>query len=139
MGEVKPVSIGSMKVGSFIVLEGAACKVTDIQVSKPGKHGHSKIRLTCVGILDDKKRIIVAPGHDNVETPIIEKKTAQVLSITGGVTSGLLSTQKLNAYSSTFSFPFASLHLTYKEKLPSFLNSGLPDSFSIFGSLIFCV
>ena len=32
---------------------------------------------------DEKKRIIVLPGHDNVEVPIIEKKNAQVLSIAG--------------------------------------------------------
>ncbi|MCH8329470.1 MAG: translation initiation factor IF-5A, partial [Nanoarchaeota archaeon] len=36
-----------------------------------------------VGIVDEKKRIVVMPGHDNVEVPIIEKKSAQVLSIQG--------------------------------------------------------
>ena len=81
MGATKQDSIGSMQKGSYIVLEGAACKVVDIQVSKPGKHGHAKIRLTGVGLIDQKKRVIVAPGHDNVEVPIIEKKSAQVLSI----------------------------------------------------------
>ena len=84
-GETKPVSIGSLKKGSYIVIEGAACKVTDIQVSRPGKHGHAKIRMTGVGVVDDKKRVIVAPGHDNVDTPIVEKKNAQVLSITGNM------------------------------------------------------
>jgi len=84
MAETKPVSIGSMKKGSYIVIEGIACKVSDIQTSRPGKHGHAKIRLTGVGLLDDKKRIITAPGHDHVDTPIIEKKNAQVLSIADG-------------------------------------------------------
>jgi translation initiation factor 5A len=81
MGATKQDGIGNMQKGSYIVLEGAACKVVDIQVSKPGKHGHAKIRLTGVGLIDQKKRVIVAPGHDNVEVPIIEKKSAQVLSI----------------------------------------------------------
>ena len=36
-----------------------------------------------VGILDGKKRQLVMPGHDKVEAPIIEKKTAQVLSVSG--------------------------------------------------------
>ena len=31
--------------------------------------------------LDEKKRVAVMPGHDNVEVPIVEKKAAQVLSI----------------------------------------------------------
>ncbi|MBS3136436.1 translation initiation factor IF-5A [Candidatus Woesearchaeota archaeon] len=85
MGETRSASIGSMKKGSYIVLEGVASRVVDIQVSKPGKHGHAKIRLTGVGLIDNKKRVIVAPGHDNVETPIVEKKNAQVLSISGEV------------------------------------------------------
>lgn len=83
MGETKLVSIGGMQKGSYIVIDGAACKVVDTQTSRPGKHGHAKVRLSAVGLLDDKKRVIVAPGHDNVETPIIGKRTAQVLSITG--------------------------------------------------------
>lgn len=77
------MDIGEMKKGSYIVIEGAACVTTDTQVSRPGKHGHAKVRLTGVGIIDEKKRVIVAPGHDKVEVPIIEKRTAQVLSITG--------------------------------------------------------
>ena len=74
-------SVGNLQKGSYIVLEGAACRVVDTQVSRPGKHGHAKVRLTAVGIVDEKKRVVVMPGHDNVEVPIIEKKTAQVLSI----------------------------------------------------------
>ena len=74
-------SIGSLQKGSYIILEGEACRVFDTQVSRPGKHGHAKVRLTGIGIVDGKKRIIVMPGHDNVEVPIIEKKVAQVLSV----------------------------------------------------------
>ncbi|MBW2975112.1 translation initiation factor IF-5A [Candidatus Woesearchaeota archaeon] len=79
----KPVSVGTLKKGNYVVIDGAACTVSDTQVSRPGKHGHAKVRLTAVGIVDAKKRVIVLPGHDNIEAPIIEKKTAQVLSIAG--------------------------------------------------------
>jgi translation initiation factor 5A len=74
-------SVGSLQKGSYVVLEGAACRVADMQVSRPGKHGHAKVRLTAVGLVDEKKRIVVMPGHDNVDVPIVEKKSAQVLSI----------------------------------------------------------
>ncbi len=74
-------SVGSLQKGSYVILEGAASKVADMQISRPGKHGHAKVRLTAVGLVDEKKRIVVMPGHDNVEVPIIEKKSAQVLSI----------------------------------------------------------
>ena len=76
----KMVSANNVLKGSFIILEGAACKVVDVEISKPGKHGHSKVRVSAVGLVDEKKRIVVMPGHDNVEVPIIEKRTAQVLS-----------------------------------------------------------
>ena len=83
MAETKLVGVNTIKVGSYIVIEGAACKVTNIQVSKPGKHGHAKYRIEAVGLLDGRKRTIIIPGGDNVEVPIIEKRSAQVLSIAG--------------------------------------------------------
>ncbi len=79
----KLTSVGGLKKGQYVIVEGVACKVTDTQVSRPGKHGHAKVRLTAVGLIDDKKRQIVMPGHDNIEVPLIEKKNAQVLSISG--------------------------------------------------------
>jgi len=77
----KIVSVGSLQKGNYVVIDGAACRVVDTQVSRPGKHGHAKVRLTAVGIVDEKKRVVVMPGHDNIDAPVIEKKTAQVLSI----------------------------------------------------------
>jgi translation initiation factor 5A len=79
----KNQSVGSLQKGSYVILEGAACRAVDMQTSRPGKHGHAKVRLTAVGLVDGKKRIAVMPGHDNVEVPIIEKKSAQILSIQG--------------------------------------------------------
>ena len=80
---VKHVSISSLQKGNFVVIDDVACKVVDTQTSRPGKHGHAKVRLSAVGLTDGKKRVIVMPGHDHIETPIIEKKTAQVLSVSG--------------------------------------------------------
>ena len=79
--EKKITSVGSLKKGNYVILEGAACTVSDMQISRPGKHGHAKVRLSAVGIIDRKKRVVVMPGHDNIEVPIIDKRTAQVLSI----------------------------------------------------------
>ena len=82
-GEVRFTSAGAMKKGSFMLIDNVACRVTDTQTSKPGKHGHAKIRITAVGILDDKRREFVGPAHDNINVPIIEKRSAQVLSVSG--------------------------------------------------------
>lgn len=83
MSETKLVSVGTLKKGDTIIIDEAPCKITDTATSRPGKHGHAKVNLMAVGILDGKKRQIVMPGHDKIEVPIIEKKTAQILSITG--------------------------------------------------------
>ena len=83
MAGTKLESVGSLKKGSYVVLDDEACIVKNTQVSRPGKHGHAKVRLEAVGMLDGKKRQIVMPGHDNVKVPIVEKLNAQVLSVSG--------------------------------------------------------
>ena len=92
MGETKQASVGTLTRGNYIVIEGAACRVTGTQTSRPGKHGHAKVRLEAVGLIDGKKRIIVMPGHDHVEVPIVAKKTAQILSISGNTANVMDST-----------------------------------------------
>lgn len=85
LSEKKLVTVGTLKEGNLVILDDQACKIVDVKVSKPGKHGHAKVNLTAVGLLDSKKRNVVMPGHDNIEVPIIDKRSAQVLSITGDV------------------------------------------------------
>ncbi|MBN1376773.1 translation initiation factor IF-5A [Candidatus Woesearchaeota archaeon] len=83
MAGTVPKEIKSLKIGDTIVLDNEACVVQKIQVSRPGKHGHAKVRVEARGMIDGKKRQVVYPGHEHIDTPIIEKKTAQVLSISG--------------------------------------------------------
>jgi translation initiation factor 5A len=82
-GEKKSVDVSSLKVGSLMIIEEAACKIVSVDVSKPGKHGHAKINIMAVGLIDEKKRNVVMPGHENVDVPVIGKREAQVLSISG--------------------------------------------------------
>ena len=83
MADKKIVSIGSLQKGNYIIIDDVACRVVDTQTSRPGKHGHAKVRMQAVGLIDGRKREIVKPGHENVEVPIVDKRTAQVLSIAG--------------------------------------------------------
>lgn len=77
----KVTNVGSLKVGNYVILDGVACTIKSIQTSKPGKHGHAKCRIESISMTDGQKKIQVSPAHDKVDIPIIEKKTAQVLSI----------------------------------------------------------
>ena len=50
-----------------------------------------------MGLVDEKKRIEVMPGHDNVEVPIIEKRNAQVLSVQGD-TANVMDSETYETY-----------------------------------------
>jgi len=81
----KLVQANTVKVGSYIVIDEAACKVQSVDTSKPGKHGSAKVRIVATGLIDGKRRETVSPASENVPVPMIEKKSAQVLSISGDV------------------------------------------------------
>lgn len=83
MAGTKQVEVTNLKKGNYVVMDGVACVVKDTQISRPGKHGHAKVRMVAVGIIDEKKRQTVMPGHDKIDVPIIDKLNAQVLSISG--------------------------------------------------------
>ena len=75
--------IKNVKEGDYIVVDGEPCVAKKRKTSSAGKHGSTKVRLRTEGILDDQKRQIVKPSDAKVEVPIIDKKAAQVLSVSG--------------------------------------------------------
>ncbi len=97
MYEKKLVSVGSLKKGDTIIIDGNPCKISDTATSRPGKHGHAKVNLMAVGLLDGKKRNVVMPGHDRVEAPIVEKKNAQILSVSGN-TANVMDTETYETF-----------------------------------------
>lgn len=83
MAGITHKAAGSLQKGNYVVIDSAACTVTSVQISKPGKHGHAKVRVEGVGIVDGKKRQTVLPGSNDVEVPLVDKRNAQVLSVSG--------------------------------------------------------
>jgi len=75
--------VGKLKVGRYIMIDGHPCKITKIQTSAPGKHGSAKARIEGISLFDGSKHSIIKPTHDRVEVPIIDKRQAQVLAVTG--------------------------------------------------------
>lgn len=78
VGEVK-----DLKPGSYVMIDGEPCKVLKVTKSKPGKHGATKARVEATGVFDDKKRSLMKPTSASCNIPIILKKGAQVISISG--------------------------------------------------------
>ena len=83
----KPTELGSLKIGSYILLPvsdqptGDACRITEYDTSKPGKHGSAKARIVGVGIFDGQKRPHVGPVSQQIHVPLIDKRTGQIISI----------------------------------------------------------
>ncbi len=75
--------IRELKTGSYIVVDGEPCKITDYKTSKPGKHGEAKARIVAVGLFDNRKRSLVHPVKHKVHTPMVDRKKAQVLAMVG--------------------------------------------------------
>ena len=83
MADTKQAIVTSLKQGSYIIIDGIACRINKVETSRPGKHGHAKCRISADSLIDGSRKVIVLPGHDKIDVPIIEKKNAQVLSIQG--------------------------------------------------------
>lgn len=78
---LKIIDATEIKVGTNVNVDGEACTVKKIDVSKTGKHGHAKCRIEAVGMISGNKKVFVVPGHDRFEVPLVDKRKAQVLSI----------------------------------------------------------
>jgi len=77
---LKIIGATDAKVGTNIILDGISCVVKKMDVSKTGKHGHAKCRIEAVPLLGGSKKVLVIPGHDRFEVPLVEKRKAQILS-----------------------------------------------------------
>ena len=77
----KPVDAGSLRTGSYIIIDNEPCHIVEVTKSKPGKHGSAKARIVAIGVFDGVKRSIVKPVDARVDVPIIEKKSGQVIAV----------------------------------------------------------
>ena len=77
----KPMDVGALRVGSYIIIDDEPCKIVSYSKSKPGKHGAAKARIVAIGVFNEAKKTIVKPVSAQVDVPLIEKKTGQVLAL----------------------------------------------------------
>src|SRR5919112_5693286 len=79
----RPMDLGSLKVGSYIMIDGEPCRIVSYDHSKPGKHGSAKARVAAIGVFDGSRHSMVSPVSANVEVPLINKNTGQIISMSG--------------------------------------------------------
>ena len=88
----RPVDLGSLKEGSYIIIDNEPCKIVEVEKSKPGKHGSAKVRLTAISVFTGSKKSLIGTVDTHVEVPMIDKRSAQIVSTTP--TSCLLYTSR---------------------------------------------
>ena len=77
-----PAQASSLRKGGFVLLGGThACKIADISTSKPGKHGHAKVKLVGYDIFTHQKYEEVSPAHAVVEVPVVTRNEFLLLDI----------------------------------------------------------
>ena len=77
------MDLGSLKVGSYVIIDNEPCRIVSYDHSKPDKHGSAKARVAAIGVFDGSKHSLVSPVSANVEVPLINKRSGQVISISG--------------------------------------------------------
>ena len=76
-------NIHSLKSGGFIIIDDVPCRVDKVTASSSGKHGHAKVRVDAIGMLDGRRKSLVKPSGEPVDVPIVLKKNAQLLAVQG--------------------------------------------------------
>jgi translation initiation factor 5A len=79
----KPVDVGIMRVGQYILIDNEPCRIVEYEKSKPGKHGAAKARIVAIGLFSEQKRNVISPVDAKMEVPIIEKRSGQVIALIG--------------------------------------------------------
>jgi translation initiation factor 5A len=79
------VEVKDLKEGKYLIIDDEACVIKGITKSKPGKHGAAKARVEAIGLFDGQKRSYIGSVANKVYVPIVERKSAQVISITGNI------------------------------------------------------
>ncbi len=122
--ELKFVDATALRKGGYVLIDGAVCRIVEIELSKPGKHGAMKVRVTGLDAFTGQKKQLLSPGGAEVEVPVIDKSDAQVVAIMGTT----LQMMDVKTYE-TFELPMP-------EEFKSELTAGVEVEYQRAGNLI---
>ena len=80
---VNYATLGELKKGSYIVIDGEPCKIVEISRAKTGKHGSAKAHVVAISLFTGQKKTMIAPVDTRVQIPVIEKRVGQILADMG--------------------------------------------------------
>jgi translation initiation factor 5A len=76
-------SMGDIKEGKYVIIDDHPCRIVSMSKAKPGKHGAAKISAVGMSLFDNTKHSLMKPSDSDIEIPIVERKRAQIVSVTG--------------------------------------------------------
>jgi translation initiation factor 5A len=79
--ETIPMEAGQIRKGGMIMIKGQPCKVSDVSVSKTGKHGHAKCNFIAYNIFNNKKLEDMIPSTHTTSVPIVSRKEYSLVDI----------------------------------------------------------
>jgi len=79
----KPVDVGTLKIGGYVIIDDEPCRIVEYEKSKPGKHGSAKARIVGISVFTGQKKSLISPVDGKTEVPMIDKRTGQIISISG--------------------------------------------------------
>jgi translation initiation factor 5A len=75
--------VKDLKKGKYVVIDGVPCRVVDVEVSKTGKHGSHKARVTAIGVFTDAKKVLLKPVDSDCEIPVVNRRKGQIIADLG--------------------------------------------------------
>ncbi len=79
--ETIPMEAGQIRKGGLIMIKGEPCKVSEVSVSKTGKHGHAKCNFVAYNIFNNKKLCDMVPSTHGTTVPIVTRTEYTLIDI----------------------------------------------------------
>ncbi|KAJ6622977.1 eukaryotic translation initiation factor 5A [Mycena sp. CBHHK59/15] len=72
-----PMQSSALSKKGYVLIKNRPCKIVDMSTSKPGKHGHAKVRL--IGADED-----ICPSTHNMDVPNVTRNEYQLVNVNDG-------------------------------------------------------
>jgi translation initiation factor 5A len=76
--KVNKIEAHHIKRGSYIIIKNRPCKIMNVMIAKPGKHGHMKVHAVGIDVITGKKYELMCAGHIMVTQFALEKEEYQL-------------------------------------------------------------
>ena len=83
-GMIEFTTMNELHIGHCMIIKEKPCKITELNISKTGKHGCAKAVVTGKDIFTDKKYTCTFATSDKVQVPVIKTLAYQLNNIDDG-------------------------------------------------------